>query len=475
MSYKSPAPGRPGIEPRWARGNKDGIGTAYSADSRLWFTLWNGIVTEVYYPTVDRPQLRDLQYLVTDGEGFFHEEKRNTDHTIRKLASHALGYQITNSDPKGRYVITKEVISDPHLPSLLQNTRFTSRMGAGKLELFALCAPHLEVGGWGNSASVEEISGRRIFVAHKRSTWMAMGASAPFDKMSCGYVGTSDGWMDTSSDYRMDWEYDVAPDGNVALTAQLDPSREFTLGLSFGETIHQAAAALFQSLSTPFEVQRRKFLEQWERSTRGILPLHKHSVHEKDLYHSSYGLILAHEDKSYPGAIIASLSIPWGETRSDDDQGGYHLVWTRDLVQAALGLLAAGDSITPLRALVYLAVSQLANGGFPQNFWIDGTPYWRGVQLDEASFPIILAWKLREAGALGDFDPYSMVMNAAAFIVNYGPATQQDRWGRWVELAVHAGVQHSCALLCSRLCNGKGRRANSRIPSGVFRLPGGSC
>lgn len=55
--------GPPGIEPRWPQGNKDGVGTACSGGSRLWFTLFGGVVTEVYYPTVDRPQSRDVQYL----------------------------------------------------------------------------------------------------------------------------------------------------------------------------------------------------------------------------------------------------------------------------------------------------------------------------------------------------------------------------------------------------------------------------
>src|ERR1700684_1162306 len=52
---KGHAFGQPGIEPRWTHGDKDGVGTAFAASSRLWFTLWNGVITEVYYPTVDRP------------------------------------------------------------------------------------------------------------------------------------------------------------------------------------------------------------------------------------------------------------------------------------------------------------------------------------------------------------------------------------------------------------------------------------
>ncbi len=117
--------GQPGIEPRWTQGNKDGVGTAHSGGSRLWFTLFEGVVTEVYYPTVDRPQSRDLQYLISDGESLFHEEKRHLISRTERLSSHSLGYRITNSDPEGRYAIEKEVIGDPHLPCLLQRTRIT--------------------------------------------------------------------------------------------------------------------------------------------------------------------------------------------------------------------------------------------------------------------------------------------------------------------------------------------------------------
>ncbi|WP_228013286.1 hypothetical protein [Nostoc edaphicum] len=97
--------GQPGLEPRWTQGNKDGVGTAKAISSRVWFTLSNGILNEVYYPTIDRPQIRDLQYLITDGSSFFHEEKHLYTKTER-ISPHVLGYRITNSDPEGRYTIT---------------------------------------------------------------------------------------------------------------------------------------------------------------------------------------------------------------------------------------------------------------------------------------------------------------------------------------------------------------------------------
>jgi glucoamylase len=93
--------GAPGIELRWTDGDKNGEGTAYSASSKIWFTLFGGIVTEVYYPTVDRTQTRDLQCLIKDGRSFFHEESCDVHCTVEHLSSHALGFSCTCADPEG--------------------------------------------------------------------------------------------------------------------------------------------------------------------------------------------------------------------------------------------------------------------------------------------------------------------------------------------------------------------------------------
>ena len=369
-----------------------------------------------------------------------------------RLSHHVLGYRITNSDPEGRYSIVKEVLSDPHLPCLLVNTTLSGEESFLKrLRLYALCAPHLGMGGWGNNARVVEIAGRNILTAEKDGIWLALAATVPFSRLSCGYVGQSDGWTDLASDYRMKWEFGRATDGNIALTGELDlgDRREFTMGLAFGDGLHNAATTLLESLATPFAEHRERYADQWNRSCRRILPLEKAASDGGDLYHGSYSLLLAHEDKTYPGAFIASLSIPWGESKSDDDRGGYHLVWTRDMVNTATGLLAAGNTETPLRALIYLAVSQHADGGFSQNFWIDGEPYWRGVQLDEVAFPILLAWRLQRKGGLGNFDPYPMVMRAASYLILHGPATQQERWEEISGYSPSTIASNIAALICA--------------------------
>ena len=374
-----------------------------------------------------------MEFLISDGSTFFHEEKRQLFSEVERLEHRDLGYRVVNSDPDGRYKLRKEIISDPHLPCVLQHTRFeiSEDMDYSNFHLYALCAPHLDGGGSGNDAYVANVSGCEIFLAQKNGTWLAMAASVPFKRLSCGYVGASDGWADLNENFKMDWEFDTALNGNVAVMGELDIEKndgEFTLGIAFGNSMHNAITTLFQSLGLPFSDHRMRFLEQWDRPYQKLRDLDRASGDSGNLYNTSYNIILAHEDKTYPGAIIASMSIPWGEVKGDEDKGGYHLVWTRDMVNSATALLAAGNMDTPLRSLIYLSTSQLEDGSFPQNFWIDGQTYWRGIQLDEVALPIVLAWRLHKAEGLQSFDPYAMVIRAAGFLIRAGPATHQDRW-----------------------------------------------
>jgi len=372
-----------------------------------------------------------MQFLVTDGESFFHEERRDLDDVIESLEADALGYRVISSDRDQRYRLVKEIISDPHQPVVLINTRLEGAPEfLNKLRVYALIAPHLEVGGYGNSARRFKTAGQNVLVAWKAGKFLAMGANVGFTKTSCGYVGHSDGWQDLHQDFQLDWEFDKAEDGNVAMTGEVNLAggREFTVGIAFGDSIHGAVTALEQSLAIPFAKHRVKFIDQWHRACSRMKKLDGVASDQGTLYRTSRNLLLAHEDKTFAGALIASASIPWGNAKGDEDVGGYHLVWTRDMVNSALALLACDDKATPLRALVYLACSQQSDGGFAQNFWIDGGPYWQGIQLDEVAFPILLAWHLWKQDALRDFDPYSMVRFAAAYLVRHGPATQQERW-----------------------------------------------
>jgi glucoamylase len=423
--------GAPGCGPSWTHANKDGVGTAYSTGGRVWYTIGQGILTEVYYPTVDRPQMRDLQFLFSDENGLFLEEKRDLGYQIERM-SPSQGYRISRREAEGRFSFTKEIIAEPTRPCVLVHTYMEGDARfLRNLRTYVLCAPHLEVGGEGNNAFVVEVSGRELLVAEKRNRWLVVGASCKFLRLSCGYVGHSDGYTDLVTNRKMDFEFDEAKNGNVALTGQLDLSkdREFTVGISFGETLSSAVSSLFQSLGVAYKEQRKIFLRQWEAAADGRKPLGEISGDKGRLFESSYNLLLTHEDKLFQGAFVASLTIPWGEARGDKEgKGGYHLVWTRDMVETAMGLLAAGNTDAPLRTLIYLAARQEENGSFPQNFWVNGEAFWKGEQLDEVAFPVLLAWRLHQLQLLGRFNPHVMVNRAVAFLLHSGPVTGQERW-----------------------------------------------
>ena len=433
-SEKSHAFGAPGIEPRWTSSAKEGLGTAYHTSCHVWFTLSHGIVNEIYYPSIDEPNTRDFQFLISDGETFCHEEKRDLDHVLEYPERDCLFYRLTNSERNGRYRLMKHILADPHRSVVLVHTKLEvlDESLRGKLRLYALLAPHLARQGAGNSGWCSEIGGNNLLHAERRDMHLVMGCSRGFSRRSVGYVGGSDGWQDLTNNFKMDWEFRAAGLGNIALTGEIVPQGgdPFTIAIAFGRSCQSTVAKLLQSLAEPFELHREAYVRQWQRTV--VKPRSDFSEHTSDgghMYRLSRCILLAHEDKTFQGALVASMSIPWGETKGDNDLGGYHLVWTRDLAQSATALLASGQTGTPLRALIWLAAIQRDDGRFPQNSWINGSAYWCGVQLDEIAAPILLAWRLRaEHSALGRFNPNVMISRAAGYLIRHGPVTGQERW-----------------------------------------------
>ena len=447
--------GAPGIEPRWTSSAKEGVGTAYHTSCRLWFTLSHGIINEIYYPRVDQPNTRDFQFLLTDGETFCHEEKRDLNHVVEYPERDCLLYRLTNSETNGRYRLIKHVLTDPHRSVLLVHTRLEimDESLRGKMRLYALLAPH----GAHNFGRLSEIGASTLMHAQRAGVHLVTGCSAGFIRRSIGYVGASDGWQDLKSNFKMDWEFHKAENGNIALTGEIGvpTSGEFTIAVACGGSYSSTAAKLLQSLAEPFESHRERYVQQWQRAV--LNPKFDFSNDTSDdggMYRLSRCVLLAHEDKVFQGAIVASMSIPWGETKGGDaDLGGYHLVWTRDLVQSASALLATGQRATPLRALIWLAALQRPDGSFPQNSWIDGAAYWSGLQLDEIAAPILLAWRLQRAGAtLGLFDPSVMIMRAAAYLVLQGPVTAQERWEENAGYSPSTLATVIAALICVAEC-----------------------
>lgn len=223
LDQQGEAFGAPGLEPRWTSSVKDAVGTAYSASSRIWFTCSHGILNEIYHPTIDKAQVRDMEFLITDGETFAHEEKRDLLSTFEYIHPEALGMRYVNRDPEGRYSLTKEIICDPHHSVVLISVKLDGHEELlPRLKVYALLAPHLDDGGMGNTVRALDVAGHRMLLAWKNEWALAMGASCGFSRVSCGFVGASDGWHDLMENFRMDWEFGSATNGNVAMMGELN-------------------------------------------------------------------------------------------------------------------------------------------------------------------------------------------------------------------------------------------------------------
>src|ERR1700757_1627287 len=428
------APGWPGIPPRWTSSAKTGVGTALNQHSKVWFTLSHGILNEVYFPRVDQACTRDMGFIVTNGIDFFSEEKRHCTFENRPFEPGIPAYELTNTDISGRSRTHKEVLTDPYRNVVLQKVRFEPLQGQlSDYHLYALLSPHLANFGYHNTGWVGDYKGLPMFLAEHGGTALALGSSAPWKKMSVGFVGASDGWQDISRHFQMEWEYTRAEDGNIACTGEIDLAAcdgEFVLTLGFGSIWTEAGQQSRSTLFEDYNEVRAHYVSQWQNWQEKLIKLDD-PERQNDLYRSSTAVLRAHESKDFLGGIIASLSIPWGFNKGDEDLGGLHLVWPRDLVETAGALLAAGAIGDALRVLRYLEATQEAAGNWAQNLWLDGRPYWNGIQMDETAFPILLIDLLRREApaALGRLERWwPMVRNAVSFIIRNGPVTQQDRW-----------------------------------------------
>jgi len=428
------APGWPGIPARWTSSAKSGLGTAVSRDSRAWFTLSHGILNEIYYPRVDHACTRDLGFIVTDGESYFSEEKRDTISRTSMVAPGIPAYLVQNTSADRRYRIEKEILTDPWRDVVLQRVRFVPLQGRlADFRLYVLLAPHLGNRGDGNTAWVDEYKGMPMLLAERGNYALALASSAPWLARSAGFVGFSDGWQQLRADKRLNQSYSRAENGNVALTGEVDLQSSggtFVMALGFGPTGMEAGQHALISLLEDFDGTRAAYIQEWiewHASLKGGVPVEERTP----LFHTSAAVMRAHESKRVEGGIIASLSIPWGFSKPDDDLGGYHLVWPRDLVETAGGLIAIGAHEQVRRVLRYLQVTQEPDGHWSQNMWLDGTPYWRGIQMDETALPILLVDLSFRHGVIdaGGRDAlWPMVRRAAAFLARNGPVSPQDRW-----------------------------------------------
>lgn len=446
------APGAPGGGSSWTTGEKMAYGTSADATSKVWFTAANGVPSEIYYPRADVPNVQDLQYVVTDGSTFTDLERDATTHTISMPDEKALEYTVTNTAKSGKYRITSTYVTDPARSTLLVRTRFESLDG-GSYKLYALYNPSL-AGGGGNDTGAWDAGSGALVASDDQPVFgstvaSALKASVAFTEHSTGYSGSdSDGLSDLRAGHGLSQQYDTASTGgNIVQTARVPVAADttFTLALGFGADRASAASAASSSLSGGFDAAESSYASGWHAYLSGTTV--PSSVSGDTTLRRTYltGLMALHagEDKTYPGAAVASLSTPWG----DDVNGnalndGYHRVWSRDLYQQATGLLAAGDTAGAKRMAQWLWNRQQITdwmqgdgvsygpGSFPRYSPVSGvsgaTAQQLGCceQLDEDALPIVLAWQT----GLTDSATWAKIKLTADHIVSDGPSTPSERW-----------------------------------------------
>ena len=427
----SNAPVPPAVAgPFMAAGPKDLVTTGLGA-GHVWATVGQGIVNEVYWPTVGEPQIRDLGFIVA-GDNWWHEVKQVASYQVQ-IADPAVPLaSIIHTGPADHpYQLTLEVVPDSERDVVL----VTYALTGADARVYALLASHLQQHPADNAANdysgggdnIAWVDGGSLF-AQKAGRSLCLSADPAFSQVSVGYFGSSDLWQDFSQHNAMSWNFTNAGPGFVVLGAEL-AAASGTIALAFANDPATAGSLTGQSLAAGIGAARTAMTSAWQGwSASGQLPPPTAGAPASlgDALRQSAMVLRVHQDHAYPGATVAGLSTPWGDT--SNNPGGYHLVWPRDAVECGFALALSGHSGDAQRLLDYLVREQSPDGHWQQNFYPDGTPYWTGVQLDETALPVMLAAKLDDLGNPPSDATKAMIASAVGYLVQNGPLSPQDRW-----------------------------------------------
>ena len=417
------------------------FGTAPGPKSKLWYTLADGSLSEVFYPFVDRVALHELRFFASAGGAPPLDDAGAGQHTIRWLRPGVPAFTVDSTHPE--YRLTKEFFSDPEENSMLIAATFTPELP--DVRLYMQASAHWQPGTEGNFGKVIDTHPPALLM-RQQDVWICI--VGPFSRATVGYFQSSDLQVDLSDgDGELNYPYDLAGPGNVAVGAEIGiRAGAFQIAIGFAHTRADAEEIARTTLQKGANRVREAFEQAWRALPDLPQLLAQVSGDEGKLARASLTILRSLEDKSHAGAFVASPAAPWGDNNHDGNQI-YHLVWPRDLCRIATALLDAGDRDAAMRAFRHLQSHQRSDGGWAQNWFVDGTPHWTSNELDQVALPILLTWRLGLAGSL-DHDPYPvMVRPAAEFLIREGPATQLDRWEDAGGLSPSTLAACICALI----------------------------
>jgi glucoamylase len=460
------AAGGPGASSYFDLARKDCLGTAENTTSKVWYTVADGVLSDVYEPTIDNTNVETLQYVVTDGSTFTDLQTRDMTYTV---AADPTGMEctITSTDAKHGFELVTTYITDPQRDTVLMNTRIEPTKGStanvGALQIYARLDAHVNGDGGGgtenaggNTGVIDARTGIPVVYSANTTTeavnrtyavptYMAMTATSA-GQASVGYEGTaSDGLTQLDATHALTSTTSAA-DGHIVATENVTPQRgsggQFTLALGFGRSQQQAVSTATTSLRTPFPFVAQAYANTWNAYDRTLnrpprsVPGQSEATIRKT-YYLDANVLKASEDKTFPGAVVASLASPWGQAINAGDDvngepvyyGSYREIFARDSYEAFTGFLADGDLATARAQVKFLLDDQqLPTGEIPRNSLLNGksAPDTGGDQLDETADPILMAYL---AGLGGDDALWTdHIKPAADFLVAHGPSYGVERW-----------------------------------------------
>jgi glucoamylase len=473
----SMAPGAPGAPSYFDLARKDCVGTAADRGSKVWYTVADGVLSDVYEPTIDNTDVSTLQYIVSDGATFTDLQSRDMTYTVTADRS-GMTCTVTSTDVNSGVQLVTTYITDPARDAVLMHTTLGDIPGwhtdLTKVHLYARLDAHVNGNGGGgsqnagpNTGVIDTSTGQPVPVIYSTNTvtnavnrdyavptYMALTSSSGgrgtgsggAGIASVGYEGTASDGLNQLDATRTLTPFTSAPAGHITATQDVTPvhGNSVTLALGFGRTQQQAVSVAGESVRTSFGIAENEYAAGWAGYDATLTPparlpglTRPQAASLDDHYWLSANVLKASEDKTFPGAIVASLASPWGQSVpagaiSNGEPsyfGSYREVFARDLYEAFAGLLADGDVATARAATLFLLDrQQLANGSLPRNSLVNGetAPDTGGLQLDETSYPILMAYL---SGLGGDNALWANhIRPAADFLVANGPSDGVERW-----------------------------------------------
>ncbi|MDQ2757388.1 MAG: glycoside hydrolase family 15 protein [Actinomycetota bacterium] len=497
------AAGAPGTMSHYGLARKDCLGTAANRTSKVWYTVANGVLSDVYAPTVDNTNVETMQLVVTDGSTFTDLQTRDTTYTVRTTDRSGMACEVTSRAKSGRYTLVTDYVTDPVRDAVVMKVRLVTR--EPDLQVYVRYDATVNGNGGGGDAATQnggaddavvdqattalvssdtDTSSQAVNRDYAVPLFGVLRADKPFLAATSGYAGTgSDGLTQLDASHRLTSTPTTARHGNVVQTARLHLSGAgtSTLALGYATRRNAAIAVAGASASAPYGDTRAAYVKTWTDYDAGliappfILPglTPVASERARAAYWLSVNVLKASEDKTFPGAVAAGLGSPWGQaveagTLVDGKPvyfGSYRETFGRDLYEAFTGFLAAGDVATAQDTTRFLFLrQQLPDGRMPRNSLPNGktAPDTGGDQLDETSYPILMALV---SGLDHDKALYrDHIKKAADFVVSHGPSYGSERWEEQSGYSPSTIAAEIAGLVAAaRIADTNGDAASARI------------